>query len=327
MLKSGDGIVSATAFAPLPADQARTLLLQWLAVTRVPPDAAAQITARWADAQELGRLSGEQVLDRIIESLAAADETISQTVASVREGVTPMSLNLEGPRAEPFARSHIQLYLARALTQHRYYDEALALLEQLEPQSVVDPASLFFYRATCRLKLLQMPAAADDLTLLLNSTLDVPQRFRVVAELMQQEVAQQAEGLAAVADLMSDVHRRLDLQRADDPVQKREDEVIAAIDKLLQDMEQQQQQQQESQGQGGGNQNQPGEQGAEQSALRAGPAVEGDADRKDLKENGNWGMLDQQAETKARELIRQQFPPNFLDAISRYTQKVAEQKK
>jgi hypothetical protein len=38
-------------------------------------------------------------------------------------------------------------------------------------------------------------------------------------------------------------------------------------------------------------------------------------------------MLDKQQEVQARELIRQQFPPNFLDAISRYTQKLAEQKK
>ena len=38
-------------------------------------------------------------------------------------------------------------------------------------------------------------------------------------------------------------------------------------------------------------------------------------------------MLDKQAETQAKELIRQQFPPNFLDAISRYTRKIAEQKK
>jgi hypothetical protein len=54
---------------------------------------------------------------------------------------------------------------------------------------------------------------------------------------------------------------------------------------------------------------------------------EGRADRKELTENGAWGMLDKQQEVQARELIRQQFPPNFLDAISRYTQKLAEQKK
>ena len=91
-------------------------------------------------------------------------------------------------------------------------------------------------------------------------------------------------------------------------------------------MEKQKQQQQSGGGQGDGQQNQPGQQGASQSAIK-GSAAEGEADRKELSENGNWGMLDKQAETKARELIRQQFPPNFLDAISRYTRRIAEQKK
>ena len=147
--------------------------------------------------------------------------------------------------------------------------------------------------------------------------------------MMQEEAKVASEGLPQVARLMSDVQRRLDLGNADDPVQKREDEVIAALDKLLEEMEKQKQkqkQQQQGDGQGQGQQSQPSQQGAAQSRIK-GSAADGDADRKDLTENGSWGMLDKQAETKARELIRQQFPPNFLDAISRYTRRIAEQKK
>jgi hypothetical protein len=57
-----------------------------------------------------------------------------------------------------------------------------------------------------------------------------------------------------------------------------------------------------------------------------GSTGEGEADSRELTKNGAWGMLDERQETQARELIRQQFPPNFLDAISRYTRKIAEQK-
>ena len=46
-----------------------------------------------------------------------------------------------------------------------------------------------------------------------------------------------------------------------------------------------------------------------------------------MTEKGKWGMLNQKDEAKARELIRQKFPPNFLDQIGRYTKKLAEQKK
>ena len=169
-------------------------------------------------------------------------------------------------------------------------------------------------------------AAGDDITLLLHNTLDVPPRFRAVAELMQEEAGMKVDGLPKVARLMSDVQRRLDLGNSNEPVQKREDEVIAELDKLLEAMKKKQQQQQDGEGGGSGPQNEPGAQGADQSTIK-GSAEAGDADRKDLTENGNWGMLDKEAETQARELIRRQFPPNFLDAISRYTRKIAEQKK
>ena len=59
----------------------------------------------------------------------------------------------------------------------------------------------------------------------------------------------------------------------------------------------------------------------------SGSQGKGEADRKELTESGAWGMLDKEREAQAKELIRQQFPPNFLDAISRYTRRIAEQKK
>jgi hypothetical protein len=315
------------AFAPMAKDIVKSQVLQWLAQARVEDAVARQVTGLWADQTQVGRLSAEETLDRVIQSFALADESVRALVQSASSAGTHQPLNFEGARAGEFFKSQVQLYHARWLTQHRFFDEAIVMLEAIEPETVVDPASLFFYRAICRLRLLKPADAADDIALLLNNTLDVPPRFRTVAELMKEEAGLSTEGLPQVARLMSDVQRRLDLGKSDDPVQKREDEVIAALDKLLEEMEkQQQQQQQQQQSSGGGQQNQPGQQGSAQSTIK-GSAADGDADRKDITENGAWGMLDKQAETKARELIRQQLPPNFLDAISRYTRKIAEQKK
>ncbi len=321
---------AATAFARMPIDQVQAQLLQWLATAKVETAIATQVTAKWADRSTLSQLTAEESLDLVIDSLGLADATVKEMIESCRRNGAHPTLNLEGARSEPFFRDAVQLYYARWLTQHRFYDEAMPLLEAMNPETSIDPASLFFYRSVCRLRLLKPAEAADDLTLLLENTLDVPARYRTVAELMKAEAATATEGLPQVARLMSDVQRRLDLGKSDDPVQKREEEVIAALDKLLEDMEKQQQQQQQQQqnsGQGGGQQqNQPSQQGAAQSTIK-GSAGNGDADRKELSENGNWGMLDQQSETQAKELIRQKLPPNFLDAIGRYTRKIAEQKK
>lgn len=318
---------SKVAFRRMPIDQAQARLLQWLALAKIEEPTARKVSSLWSDKSELQALTAEETLDWIVESLAIADESARKVVEACRSGSSFSPPNLEGVRSEPFFRDHLQLYFARWLTQHRLYDEALPMLESLTPESVADPASLFFYRAICRLRLLQSSAASDDLALLLNNTLDVPSRFRTVAELMLAEAADNSTGLPEVAKLMSDVQRRLDLGNSNDPVQKREEEVIAALDKLLKEMEEQQKQQQQQSGQGGGQQqNQPGQQGIAQSTIK-GSSAEGEADRKELTENGNWGMLDKQAEAQAKELIRQQFPPNFLDAISRYTKRIAEQKK
>ena len=319
---------SKVAFRKMPIDQVQARLLQWMASAKVDEPTARQVSGLWRDRTELESLTAEETLDRIVDSLAIADESARKVVEACRSGSAFLPPNFEGVRSEAFYRDHVQLYYARWLTQHRFYDEAITMLEGLAPESVADPASLFFYRAICRLRLLKSSEASDDLALLLNNTLDVPSRFRTVAELMQAEAGDNSSGLPEVARLMSDVQRRLDLGNSNDPVQKREEEVIAALDKLLKQMEDQQKQQQQQQsGQGGGQQqNQPGQQGIAQSTIK-GSSAEGNADRKDLTENGNWGMLDKQAEAQAKELIRQQFPPNFLDAISRYTKRIAEQKK
>lgn len=319
---------SKVAFQRMPIDQAQARMLQWLALAKVDEPTARKVGALWNDKPELQALTAEDALDRIVDSLAVADESARKVVEACRSGAPFSPPNFEGVRSDSFYRDHVQLYYARWLTQHRLYDEALPMLESLTPESVADPASLFFYRAICRLRLLKPTEASDDLALLLNNTLDVPSRFRTVAELMQAEAGDNSSGLPEVAKLMSDVQRRLDLGNSNDPVQKREEEVIAALDKLLKEMEEKQKQQQQQQsGQGGGQQqNQPGQQGIAQSTIK-GSSAEGEADRKDLTENGNWGMLDKQAEAQAKELIRQQFPPNFLDAISRYTKRIAEQKK
>lgn len=316
---------SPTAFAPLPVAEIRLEILQWLAQSGVDEATARSVTALWADAATLQSSSSADLLDRVVDSFALGDAAIRELVDASRAGEIAPPPVLEGIRGEPFFRDHVRLWHARWLTQHRFYDEAQNLLDPIEPQRLVDPAGYFFCRAVCAHQLLDAAAAEDSLALLLNHTVNVPRRYRAVAEMMQEELAAWEDaGMPQVARVMSDVHRRLDLGRSGDRTQEQEQRVVSLLDKLLEEMEQQQQQQQGGQGGSGQSQgNRPGTQGAADSSVK-GSTAEGIADRRKLTENGAWGMLDDQAEARARELIRQQFPANFLDAISRYTQKIAE---
>lgn len=320
-------VVSDVQFAGISSRDARTELLTWMAQAGAESAAVDEVTRAWADDEALDRLIGEELLDQLIWSFAQIDRATRQLLEQSHGADLPQELVYDGIRNEPFYRHQVTYFRARWLVQHRYYDEALPLLEELDPDEVVDPAGLLFYRAVSQAELFKRSDALDSLTLLLNNTLNVPTRFEILAEMLQQQLAaQQEDGMEQVSRLMKDVERRLDLGRSGGDTQSQEKAVIAALDKLLEDMEQQNQQQKGGGAGSGQQQNQGGAQAANESRIKGAPA-DGEADRKELTEKGNWGMLDQQAEAKTRELIRQKFPSNFLDQIGLYTRKLAEKKK
>ncbi|MEQ9408530.1 MAG: hypothetical protein RIK87_12420 [Fuerstiella sp.] len=314
-------------FVRMPADQIRPELLTWLTTAGASSEITAKISEVWSDDDRLARLTGEELLDLLVTSFAEVDVATERLVEETYGAGPVQGVIYDGIRSATIYRHQVQQYHARWLVQHRYYDEALPLLTELPAEDVIDPAGLLFYRALCQSQLLLRRDAINSLTLLLHYTLDVPDRFRVVAEMLQKDLAgQKDDGMDQVALLMKDVERRLDLGRSGEKTQEQEEAVIAALDKLLEELDEQNQQQNSAGGSGSSQQNQSGTQGASRSQIKGSPAA-GEADQKDLTETGKWGMLDQQAEAQARELIRQKFPPNFLDQIGRYTRKLAEQKK
>ena len=307
----------------------RQQLGEWLTASGADKTVADAVNELWADSSQLNAMTGEETLDMLIQSFAKADAAAAKLLQESFGEVAPAAIIFDGIRARPLYQNQIELFRARWLVQHRHYDEALPVLEKLSPDDVVDPAGLLFYRALCQSELLKRREALETLSLLLVNTTDVPSRFRVVAEMLQKElIARKDDGMQHVASLMKDVNRRLDHGDSGKQTQGQEDEVIAALDKLLEELDQQNQQGGGGGGGGSGSQgsNQPSSQGMQDSAIKGGSAT-GEADRKELKETGRWGMADKQAEAKARELIRQKFPPNFLDQIGRYTRKIADKKK
>ena len=324
---SGAADEEAITFAGPEVSEVRTELLQWIARAGADQQIRQAVLTDWADDARLARLSDEDLLDLIVDSFAVIDSSTQRFVES-SQGSGPLDeIVYDGIRALDIYRKQVELYRARWMTQHRLFDEALQIYVQLSPDEVVDPAGLFFYRAVCQSQLLKHDAALDSLSLLLNHTLEVPARFRTVAAILQKELAGRNEDdLGHVSRLMADVERRLELGRSGERVQERQGQVIDAIDRLLEQAEKQSQQQQSEghQSQGSPNQ-QPSSGNAAPDSRIHGFRGEGAADRREVGETGRWGMLDRQQEAKARELIRQQFPANYLDIISEYSRRIAEQ--
>ena len=312
-------------FGRMDSDQVRTEVFSWMATTGQKPELLTAVTEEWADDQALAELSGEELLDLAVSSFASCDRATQRLLESSFTQGPVEPIVYDGIRAAAFYENQVSLLHARWLVQHRFYDDALPLLEKLDPDNVIDPAGLLFYKAICQAELLNRKDALDALTLLLNNTQDVRPRFQVIAEMMMQELSGQSEeGMQQVERIMKDVERRLEIGESGKGTQKQGEAIISALDRMLDDMEKQNQQQ-SSGGQGENPQNQAGQQGASDSTIKGG-AADGEADRKNLKGEGSWGMLDKKAEAKARELIRGRLPANFLDQIGRFSKKLAEQK-
>jgi len=315
------------AFAGPDALEVRTKLLQWVARAGAAEKVRDDMLVNWADDTQLVQLSDEDLLDRLVVSFAVADPSTQRLLESSWSTGPLEEVVYDGIRDLNFYRNQLELYRARWMTQHRLFDEALQIYDRLSPDNVIDPAGLFFYRAVCQSELLQRDAALDSLSLLLNHTLEVPSRFRMVATILQKELGgQKDDDLGHVSRLMADAGRQLDLGRSGERVQQRQAQVIDAIDRLLEEAENQSKQKQGQGKQGEGGQGQPSPSNPAQKSGIHGWAGKGEADRREVKETGGWGMLDRREEAKARELIRQQFPANYLDIISEYNRRIAEQK-
>jgi len=318
----------AITFSGIDALDVRSDLFEWIDAAGIAPAVQHEIAADWSGDAELSKLADEDLLDRLIEAFGNADTSTRKLLESSWDENSLDTIVFDGIRERKIYRNHVELFRARWMTQHRLFDEALAIFDTLSPEDVVDPAGLFFYRAVCQSQLLLRQQALDSLSLLLNHTLEVPDRFRLVAEILQSELEKQKDDdLGHISRLMSDVERRLDLGRSGENVQDQQLQVITAIDRLLEEAEKKKNQDQQQGGgsQGDPNQNQPSSGNPGQDSRIHGSKADGEATRKDLKETGRWGMLDRRDEAKARELIRQQFPANYLDIISEYNRRIAEQ--
>lgn len=317
------GSVAAEAkYKPTAASEVRKQALDWLAAHQ--PDAKTTEAAErlWPEGQ-----TPPDVLDVLSQTFALADER-ARALASLcsrprSPGPLPPQEWLRGDETPPFERNNLRLFYGRWLAQEHYYDEALAQLDGLAPADVIDPAVLFFYQAAANHRLLHKKEGLQALESLLEKVEQAPNRYRTVATLMKGDLeALKDESLDHISRQMQDVRRRLALGRAGKKVRKVEDDVIAALDKLIKEMEDRQQQQSQSSS-GGRAAPQPSQ--AMPDSRIAGMKGAGEVDRRRLGNTSGWGDLPPKQREEALQQIGKDFPPHYRDAIEQYFRKLASE--
>ena len=250
------------------------------------------------------------IRDRLVGTLESTPATGAH--------VTPDLFNQEG--LEPLLINNLKLYYARWLAQSQLQDECLSVLEGMKPQSVVDPATLLFYQATGYHRILAKEKCLTAIELLLENEEHIPRRYSTLANLMKADITPlKKDSLDEVARLMSDIQRRLKLGRAGTRVRQEEDDVVAKLDKMIEELEKQQQQQQQS-GQGSGSLN-PSSPAQDSTPL--GGSGPGNVDRRNQGAVEDWGSLPPKERQKALQQISKELPAHYREVIEEYFRKLA----
>jgi len=313
-------------FAPMKVEDAKSQVLAWAASQpSVAEGKQRELAALWAAGPSTEE--ADRLLDLVVRSFAAVDADAAKLFAACNTSapglLPPDGAFLKQPGRDPFFAANLGLFYGRFLVERRMFDEALEQLKAVDAQRVIDPASLFFFKAVAAQGMLEVKPALDSLETLLKNVERVPVRYSATATLMEADLrGLEEKSLGEIARLMSDSERRLDLGRAGEKVQGVQDRIISELDEIIKKIEQQQ-----GGGGGGGdgeggNSNQPGN-AANDSSIK-GTEAPGDVDKKKFSKDGNWGNLPGKDQAKAKSDLNRNFPSHYGRAIDQYFRKQSE---
>jgi hypothetical protein len=229
-------VPSFGALSAVEADKAQAEAKAWL--KSVGKDDAA--TLQKFDA--IWKQSGRSVLDRLADTFALGDATAAKLLADAAnpKAAAPMEVPaiFTDKNASAFFKSNLALAYARQLAQRRVFEQALGVLDTTKAGAVVDPSSYLFHRAVCQHGLLHKEDASQTVDQMISDVIDIPDRYKTVGVLILLDMETwKSKDLGAVARLMDNSGRMLDLARGGPNTQKVQKEIIHRLDELIKELE------------------------------------------------------------------------------------------
>lgn len=315
---------AAVVHSPPKSDEVKNRVLACLMELNATEAQRDQVAATWMGVEE--SVSPDKLLELVVQSFASVDPDVMKLLQDCNAPSASLSapnINTLKPSVRnPFFLANLNLFYGRCLAERRLFDEAWDVLKSIDVQDVVDPSSLFFFRAVAAQGMLELKPALEAIDELLTNTERVPVRYSATASLMQADLqGLQEKSLGELARLMSDSERRLDLGRAGEKVQGVQERIIANLDEIIKKVEQQQGGGGGGGGDQGGQNNNPG--GAADDSQVKGSEAPGEVDKKRFENKGSWGNLPEKDLTKAKNDLNKNFPSNYEQAIEKYTKKLA----
>jgi hypothetical protein len=323
--KSPKEVITFGTLRTASPEEARGLALAWL--KRVGKTDAATMKAFeavWAD-------KDRPVLDAVADTLTLGDADAARLLEEARDPSVPapqsLPAALKDTKRPGFYRQNLGLAYAKALSNRRVYEEALDALKSVKPEQVVDPVTYLFHRAVAEHALLQREEANRSILRLLDDAIDVPDRYKMVSVLMAFDMQSWKEkDIGDIARKMDNIERRLELARGGPKTQKIQKDVLARLDELIKELENQ------CKGDcnggccpNGGNKAGQGPTPMRDSVLggRRGP---GNVDQKKLEVMAKgWGKLPEKERAKAMQELTRDMPARYREITEEYFRKLASE--
>jgi hypothetical protein len=309
----------------------------------VAPDAARDQALAWlkttnkSDAESLKAFdaiwtSDRPVLDKVADTFCLGDSEAATLMADARKvgAAAPLEVPalLQDAKKPVFYRANLTLAYAKALSNRRVYEESLDALNNVKAEQVVDPASYLFYKAVSEHALTDRLAANTSIIRLLDDVSDAPERYKMVAALMVYDMlGWQDKDMGWISRKMDNIERRLELARGGPTTQKMQKQVVARLDEMIKELENQQKGGGQCNGgncpgggQPGNNANNNIRPSAPQNDSNGGNGTgPGDVDPRKLKEIADvWGKLPEKDRVKAMTDMTRDMPPKYREVIENY---------
>ncbi|MSR31578.1 MAG: hypothetical protein EXR99_08745 [Gemmataceae bacterium] len=225
-------------------------------VLKTPTGAETKAQAEaWLSSRGAISAEARKAFNAIWDSTDTLSGKLAQTFALGDTGAAKIlqearHANLEAPMEIPalfkdnskslFYRANLAVAYARVLGQNKVYDLGLETLKLFRPEQVADPATFLFQRAVAEYSLMLKKEADDSITRLLDDVSEAPERYRNVAALMSIDMMSWREkDLGWISRKMGTIHRRLDLAQGGKKTQKMQKEVVARLDEMIKELENQ----------------------------------------------------------------------------------------
>ena len=309
----------------------------------MPPPPEAMIRKRWvvylknrrtneAQTRDVLKMWDPKVTDidsrerlgKMLASIGAVHPETLQWAETMRlsDGEAVDVTRLEEEANAPFVKDALKLWIAQGWIQQGRHGEAFSLLEGIESEKLLDPASYAFALATIHHQRAEKESAVELLEWLRKHSESIPERYAVLGNLMYEDLRQlKAGSLDDISRRMKQIHKQLGLGRTGDQVLKTEDEVLRMLDKLIEEESQKQANQSQATAQSGA----PARP-ADESRLIGGKGP-GQVTKKKIGKTAGWGDLPPKEREQAMQELSREFPAHYREVIEAYFRELAREQK